>query len=266
MHGFEGFHHHDLQYRLLQSVKINDRSKYSMVKWNEFYLYKCGSKENSSSDLRHKEDTHGEKDSLWLKPRIYVGMCLKCTALPFCRLQDCKFPGVCWVPVATYFGSASSGALSRHLHSNILKVCSRFAAEQKYWKKMNSLAKWPKLETCISAFCIRAIINIHWLTIILQNQVVFLRPHFVARLRFAGSLRICKLLYCTEFRLLWLGYQLGPSFHTPIFKEISSVSSSKSTKLSRQIAEPKLLIDLTLLNVCPPDCYDSHWQTGLNMA
>ena len=27
------------------------RSKYSMVKWNEFYLYKCGSKENSSSDI-----------------------------------------------------------------------------------------------------------------------------------------------------------------------------------------------------------------------
>ena len=134
---------------------------------------------------------------------------------------------------------------------------------------MNSLAKWPKLETCISAFCIRTIINIHWLTIILQNQVVFLRPHFVARLRFAGSLRICKLLYCTEFRLLWLGYQLGPSFHTPIFKEISSVSSSKSTKLSRQIAEPNLLIDLTLLNVRPPRllwfALTNRAQYGINM-
>ena len=58
--------------------------------------------------------------------------------------------------------------------------------------------------------------------------------------------------------MLWLGYQLGPKFHTPIFKEISSISSSKSANLSRQIAEPNLLIDLTLLNVRPPDCYDSH--------
>ena len=59
--------------------------------------------------------------------------------------------------------------------------------------------------------------------------------------------------------MLWLEYQLGPRFRTPIFKEIlSSISSSKSANLSRQIAEPNLLIDLTLLNVRPPDCYDSH--------